>query len=64
MADVLVARLKITHAIRSGSDSTAASGNTVYAKNKTKEKELAEKMDLCVGAEIKKAWTCVTRVML
>lgn len=52
MADVLVARLKAAHGIRSGSDSTDASGKTVYAWNEAKEKALAEKMDLCIGADI------------
>lgn len=52
MADVLVARLKAAHGIRSGSDSTDASGNTVYARNEAKERALAEKMDQCVGADI------------
>lgn len=52
MADVLVAQLKDSHGIRSGSDSTDASGNTVYARNETKEKALAEKMDMCVGMDI------------
>ncbi|KAL0631573.1 hypothetical protein Q9L58_009556 [Maublancomyces gigas] len=52
MADVLVARLKAAHGIRSGSDSTDASGNTVYAKNEAKERALAERMDQYVGTDI------------
>lgn len=52
MADVLVARLKAAHGIRSGSDSTDASGNTVYARNEAKERLLAERMDQWVGTDI------------